>query len=157
MGIWSSAEIRQIAERLGRTMPKDHPLQCQMPKYMRDLEIPAGEARIGFRHANKCAARGAARQSSEEASQLPKTHPVQSSRLALFSNQASAIDLRRNRLTFMPPLPQFCKRWPFCDFLDFGQQVVRKRRSCKFSLLICQVGARTTLDLQVDTRRHERC
>ncbi len=76
--------------------------------------------RVGFRYANKFGSRCSAPQTSEEANQLRQRHRGRSSSFALFSHQASSINLRRNRLTLMQALSQFCERWPLRDFFDLS-------------------------------------
>ena len=39
MGIPSNPKIQQIVHCLVSTTCRDHPLQCETPQYLRDLEI----------------------------------------------------------------------------------------------------------------------
>src|SRR5438270_13430828 len=73
--------------------------------------------------------RFAAPRASEEASPPPQRRTRQSSCIALFSDQAGAIDLDRNRLAFVHALSQFRQGGSLGDFSDLGYQVIGKRHA----------------------------
>jgi hypothetical protein len=113
-----NAEIQQIAGPLPR-----HGVQGGLPAVQDAAELGqpqdlGREAHVGFRYANIFDSLCVAPQVSEEPGRLRQTHPKRSSCLALFSYHASGIDLRRNRFTFVQPLPQFCKRCSLRDFFN---------------------------------------